>query len=152
MNAKELKEIRDEIRELSEDIGRVPLFYDDEPFARFFEDPERGDSDNPDGITLNTGEVVAVGDTKDVMKEIGIPFHAFHIKAQDMEAPHFRMGKTVAKALWRFPKWDIVATTFFKEIIRAARYHGIEDLPYTMFRAFPHGSEDDDLKWVLGGD
>ena len=151
MNATELKETRNEIRELYEEDGRVPLFYYDEPFARFYEDPQRGDLDNPDGITLNGGAIVAVGDTEAIMREIGKPLHKFLTAYEDLEAPHFRVGRTIAEALWRFPKWDVVATTFFKEITRAARYSGVEDLPYTMFRAFPHGSEDDDLKWVLGG-
>ena len=77
---------------------------------RYFLDPDKADEFNPDGVVLNTGEWLPLGDTLDVMEDVGKPPHEFLQELEDLEVPYFRMGRDMAQALWRFPKWDILAT------------------------------------------
>ncbi len=150
MNTAELQETREEIRYLSAQIGREPIFFGNEPFPRAYLDPDGAHTDNEEGVMLETGEWVLLDDIDEAMREVGIPFHVFLREYEDFESPYFRFGATIAQGLWRFPKWDILATTHFDAISPAAREEGVEDLPYTTFRAFPHGTDDDLLIWVLG--
>ena len=104
MNTAELQETREEIRYLSAQIGREPIFFGNEPFPRAYLDPNRADPDNEEGVVLETGEWFDVGDTKQAMREVGKQPHEFLHEYMNFKVPHYRMGAIMAQGLWRFPQ------------------------------------------------
>ena len=67
-------------------------------YPRYRLDPDRADPDNPDGVTLNTGEWIPTDDALNAMDEVGKPAHKFLQELEDLEAPHFRMGRDFAQS------------------------------------------------------
>ena len=117
---------------------------------RYFLDPKQADFENPQGIVLNAGRPILVGNVVSVLKRLGIPPHQLLQQYRELRAPHFRAGRDIAQGLWRFPRegWDILLTTRFTQIDPFDRQeYGIESVPYTDVMAFPSGQEP--LEWVL---
>ena len=106
---------------------------------RYHLDPDRADADDPDGfegIVMNTGTLLPLGDALDALEELDFPLHELLAEYERCESPYFRYGSDMAEGLWRLPGWDILATTRFENITPYARKEGITDLPYTTIMVF----------------
>ena len=113
--------------------------------------------DNPDGIVINTGEWLPLGDVDRVLDESGKPLHVLMQEYERCEAPYFRDGEIAMQGLWRLPGWDILVTTYFEEILPILRREfDVQELPYTTILALrrgPNGEAEDPeaIDWVLHG-
>lgn len=93
------------------------------------------DPENPDGIYLNTGEVVPIGDVRDVAEECGVPFHELLIRYEEFYVDKFVESDWRAEGLFIFPEAYILFTTYFDEIMPSHAEYDVQ-LPYTVVMAF----------------
>ena len=99
------------------------------------------DAENESGVTFNFGCMHFVGDVLQAEKESGVELHDLIHRFRAFDAPSFSINSHYAKCLWKFPKWNIGIITHFKEILPDAVEEGVEDLPYSVVYAFPHGTK-----------
>ena len=140
-------------------MSRTPIVQGNEHFPRAFVDQHEIDTnwDNPQGVVLNTGPRVPIGefDPDEVADKIGVPMHDIFSQYERCAAPNFRQGRLISQGLWQFSDWDILLTTRYDQITPAGREAGVDQVPFTTYMAFPHcrtrqQETNRGLDWVLG--
>ena len=117
-------------------------------------------AENEDGRFLNTGDLIPVGDSADVLYNFAIQHNRSLLgEYQDRECDKLRSCREFTEGLFALPHCYVLFTTYYEDIVGDILFADWPkadhpQLPYTVVETFPRPLDESSaeyLAWVMKG-